>query len=245
MYGQKVTTIDIVKTKLDDLAEAHYFYENNWKAFRQAALTQGYITGYRMLQSEPDTTGFITLTLMTEYADSAMYQRAEEHFRPIMTAISPDGPKYLTNRKNRDFLTYEYGTDGRHVWDSSTDTAASEEVAHIAATLNDYIEGSANSDPERLRRAFHPDFNLYTVSEKDSLWVRDGEAYIAGFEPGKRLNRTGRILDIDYEKDAASAKVEIVVPGWRIFTDYFLLLKYEGAWKIVQKSYTWRAYPKE
>nr|MBP6825928.1 nuclear transport factor 2 family protein [Saprospiraceae bacterium] len=41
------------------------------------------------------------------------------------------------------------------------------------------------------------------------------------------------------------AKAEIVMPDWRIFTDYFLLLKYEGSWKIVQKSYTWREYPKK
>ena len=45
------------------------------------------------------------------------------------------------------------------------------------------------------------------------------------------------------EKNAAMAKAEIAIPGWRIFTDYFLLLKYEGAWKIVQKSYTWREWP--
>lgn len=41
------------------------------------------------------------------------------------------------------------------------------------------------------------------------------------------------------------AKAEIAVPGWRIFTDYFLLLKYQGEWKIVQKSYSWRVWPKE
>ncbi len=40
------------------------------------------------------------------------------------------------------------------------------------------------------------------------------------------------------------AKAEILIPNWRVFTDYFLLLKYEGSWKIVQKSYTWREIPK-
>lgn len=118
------------------------------------------------------------------------------------------------------------------------------EIEQITATLMDYIEGTANGEPERLRRAFHPDFNLYTVTEKDSLRIRNGEEYIAGVKPGEKANRIGRIISIDFEKDAATAKAEIVVPGWRIFTDYFLLLKYEGSWKIVQKSYTWRAIPK-
>jgi hypothetical protein len=118
------------------------------------------------------------------------------------------------------------------------------EIEQITATLMDYIEGTANGEPARLKRAFHPNFNLYTVTEADSLRIRSGEAYIAGVKEGEKANRIGRVISIDYEKDAAMAKAEIVVPNWRIFTDYFLLLKYEGSWKIVQKSYTWRAYPK-
>jgi hypothetical protein len=117
------------------------------------------------------------------------------------------------------------------------------EFEQITATLMDYIEGTANGEPERLRKAFHPSFNLYTVTA-DTLMTRSGEAYIKGFKPGEKANRIGRIISIDYEKDAATAKAEIVVPNWRIFTDYFLLMKYQGAWKIVQKSYTWRPYPK-
>jgi len=108
----------------------------------------------------------------------------------------------------------------------------------------DYIEGTANGEPDRLKRAFHPDFKLYTVTESDSLRIRSGEKYISDIKPGEKANRIGRIISIDYEKDAAMAKAEIIVPGWRIFTDYFLLLRYEGSWRIVQKSYTWRNYPK-
>ena len=117
------------------------------------------------------------------------------------------------------------------------------DIEQIRSTLMDYIEGTANGDPERLRRAFHPDFNLYTVA-KDTLWIRSGEQYIAGIKVGEKTNRIGRIISIDWEKDAASAKAEIIVPNWRVFTDYFLLLKYQGSWKIVQKSYTWREIPK-
>lgn len=118
------------------------------------------------------------------------------------------------------------------------------DIEQITATLMDYIEGTANGEPERLRRAFHKDFNLYLVSDKDSLRVRSGEQYISGIKKGEKSNRIGKIISIDYEKDAAIAKAEIIVPNWRIFTDYFLLLRFEGGWKIVQKSYTWREYPK-
>jgi hypothetical protein len=118
------------------------------------------------------------------------------------------------------------------------------DIEQISETLMDYIDGTANGEPDRLRKAFHPSFNLYTVTEQDSLRIRSGEAYISAIKKGEKSNRIGRIISIDFEKDAAMAKAEIIVPNWRIFTDYFLLLKYEGSWKIVHKSYTWKAYPK-
>lgn len=128
--------------------------------------------------------------------------------------------------------------------DTKQDNKTQEEVVKIAETIQFYIDGTANGDPDLVRKAFHPDFNLYMVSE-DSLRIRSGEKYISNIKKGEKANRIGKIISIDFEKDAAIAKAEIAVPGWRIFTDYFLLLKYQGAWKIVQKSYTWRPYPKE
>lgn len=113
----------------------------------------------------------------------------------------------------------------------------------VSSVLTDYIDGTANGDPDQVRNAFHPDFNLYTVNDNDSLWVRSGEKYISNITPGKKSKRVGRIISMDIEGNAASAKVEIVMPGWRIYTDYFLLMKYQGSWKIVQKSYSWRAVP--
>ncbi|HMR88254.1 MAG TPA: nuclear transport factor 2 family protein [Saprospiraceae bacterium] len=118
------------------------------------------------------------------------------------------------------------------------------DIELISMTLMDYIEGTANGESEKLKRAFHPDFNLYTVTLEDSLRVRSGKEYISNVKEGEKTNRIGRIISIDYEKDAAIAKAEILIPNWRVFTDYFLLLKYEGSWKIVQKSYTWREIPK-
>jgi len=112
------------------------------------------------------------------------------------------------------------------------------EIDLISATLMDYIEGTGNGEPDRLKKAFHPDFNLYTVKEDDSLWARSGAEYIGYFKEGEKSNRIGRIISMDYENNAATAKVEIIMPGRGVYIDYFLLLKYEGSWKIVHKSYT-------
>lgn len=117
--------------------------------------------------------------------------------------------------------------------------AIKSDLDQVTEILIDYIEGTANGQPERLRKAFHPDFNLYTVAN-DTLWIRSGKQYIANLKVGEKTNRIGRIISIDIEKDAAIAKVEIVIPNFRSFIDYFLILKYKGTWKIVHKSYSWR-----
>ena len=122
-------------------------------------------------------------------------------------------------------------------------TPVKSDLEQITEILIDYIEGTANGEPDRLRKAFHPNFNLYAIA-KDTLWIRSGEQYIANTKVGEKSNRIGKIISIDIEKDAATAKAEILIPNWRIFTDYFLIMKYQGSWKIVQKSYTWREVPK-
>lgn len=117
-------------------------------------------------------------------------------------------------------------------------------MERITQTLNDYIEGTANGQPQRLRNAFHPDFNLYHVV-KDSLKTWSGKDYISNIKEGEKSDRIGKIIAIDYENNAASAKIEIDIPNRkRIYTDYLLLMKYEGYWKIIHKSFTFRTYSK-
>jgi len=125
---------------------------------------------------------------------------------------------------------------------SSTLNEPDEEEVLIRKTLMDYIEGTANGEPERLRRAFHPDFNLYARNQEDKLRIWEGEDYINRITPGEKANRIGRIISVDYEGSTATAKAEIVVPEQLVFTDYFLLVKYGGSWKIVHKSYSYRPF---
>ena len=117
------------------------------------------------------------------------------------------------------------------------------EIEQIRETLMDYIEGTAEGEPERLRNAFHEDLYLYSVAG-DTLRPLSGQTYIEYFEDRKPRNRIGRIIAVDYENDAATAKIEILMPARkRMYTDYLLLLKLEGKWKIIHKSFTFRAYP--
>ncbi|MFK7813309.1 MAG: nuclear transport factor 2 family protein [Maribacter sp.] len=126
---------------------------------------------------------------------------------------------------------------GMQTMNSQTDLEA------ITSTLMDYVEGTANGEPERVKRAFHPELNLYSI-RNDSLNVWYGQDYTGGIKEGKKSNRIGRIVSIDYENDAAMAKIEIIMPGpKRIYTDYLMLLKYQSKWKIIHKSFTFVPYP--
>ena len=114
------------------------------------------------------------------------------------------------------------------------------ELEQIKAACMDYIEGTANGQPDRVRHAFHEDLNLYFV-KNDTLQIWNGREYIGNIIEGEKTTRQGKIVSIDYENDAAIAKIEILVPGWRIFTDYLMLLKIAGHWKIIHKSFTYES----
>ena len=120
---------------------------------------------------------------------------------------------------------------------------AQSEIEQINSVLYDYIEGTANGEPDRLKRAFDENFNLYFIRE-DSLQVWSGKKYVDNVKPGKKSNRIGKVLSIDYKGDAAIAKIEILMPARkRIYTDYLMLLKVNKQWKIIHKSFTFKNYP--
>jgi CubicO group peptidase (beta-lactamase class C family) len=120
---------------------------------------------------------------------------------------------------------------------------AQTETELITQTLNDYIEGTANGQPDRLKRAFHPDFNLYFVGQ-DSLRIWSGKEYVSNIKEGEKNDRNGKIISIDFVNNAANATIEIDIPSRkRIYTDYLLLLKFQGSWKIIHKSFTFKEYP--
>ena len=117
------------------------------------------------------------------------------------------------------------------------------EIESINKVLYDYIEGTANGQPERLRDAFDEGFNLYFV-KNDSLNTWSGKNYINHVKPGQKSNRIGKVRSIDNEGNAAIAKIEVLMLGLRrIYTDYLLLLKTNQKWKIIHKTFTFKKYP--
>lgn len=95
--------MDFVKIRDGYTKEAMYFYENNWKVYRDLAIKKGVIKAYELVKAVPDTLNNFDLVLITVYDDSLQYANSEEHFRPILSALRPNGPLLLNEMKPADF----------------------------------------------------------------------------------------------------------------------------------------------
>ncbi|RFS18472.1 hypothetical protein [Emticicia sp. C21] len=104
-YAQKdaYVIMDIVKVKNGLWNEALYFFENNWKLYREDAIKQGIISSYKLLVNKADSVSN-NIVLITEYPDSLSYRKSEENFRPILKKFRPNGPAYLNEKKRNDFM---------------------------------------------------------------------------------------------------------------------------------------------
>lgn len=117
-------------------------------------------------------------------------------------------------------------------------TVAQTDLEQIQTTLNLYINGTANGNPNDVTKAFHKDLNLYFV-KNDSLKAWSGKQYIKNIKAGTKSNRVGKIVSINVVNKIAHAIVEIDMPARkRRFTDFMLLSKINNEWKIVHKAFT-------
>lgn len=118
-----------------------------------------------------------------------------------------------------------------------TSAQASEKDA-VRVPLENYIKGHETGDAEYMKKAFHTEGNL--------IFVRDGKyatrsfaEYIAGMS-GKPAADEGKrkraIESVDVAGNAAIARIVLDYPSVK-FIDYMTLLKINGEWKIVNKSF--------
>ena len=88
-----LTFVEYVKIIDPYEEEALFYYEQNWKFFRDAAHKKGYVSGYLLLKVE-DVDEY-DLLLVTSFASSEQYDEVEDRFKEIMGVHRPDGPKLL------------------------------------------------------------------------------------------------------------------------------------------------------
>jgi len=117
-------------------------------------------------------------------------------------------------------------------------TAQTDEKAAVRVPVENYIKGQETGDGEYIKKAFHTEGNMIFVRDGKYM-TRSFAEYIKGFT-GKpaadEKDRKRTIEAIDVVGNAAVAKVILDYPTVK-FTDYFTLLKIEGEWKIINKSF--------
>jgi hypothetical protein len=116
--------------------------------------------------------------------------------------------------------------------------AQNAEEAAVRETIENYFKGHATGDGEYFKKAFHPEAKLF--------WIRDGQfstrtsaEFIAGASgrpAADEAERKRSIESIDISGNAAIVKLSLDYPDVH-FTDYMSMLKINGAWKIVNKTF--------
>ena len=117
--------------------------------------------------------------------------------------------------------------------------AQNAEEAAVRAAIEHYFRAHATGLGEHHRKVFHPEAKLFFINE-GKFTQRTSEDYIAG-SPGKpaadEAQRKRTIEMIDITGDAAVAKLVLDYPNAKL-TDYMSLLKVDGEWKIVNKTFS-------
>ena len=130
------------------------------------------------------------------------------------------------------------------VWWPTT-SAQERDEAGVRQAIEYYFQGHATGNGEHHKKAFHPEAKLFWIRE-GQFTQRTSAEYIAG-SSGKpaadEAQRKRSITMIDITGNAAVAKVVLDYPQVR-FTDYMSLLKIDGEWKIVNKTFVAEQKPK-
>ena len=108
----------------------------------------------------------------------------------------------------------------------------------VRAAIGHYFEGHATGDPAHFRVAFLPTAHIEGNRQgKFTSWTL--EEYCGNFngKPAPDEAARKRTIDlVDVSGDSAIARATLD-HGAIVFTDYFVLLKVEGTWKIANKVY--------
>jgi len=115
------------------------------------------------------------------------------------------------------------------------------DIEAVENVVRTYLDGLYEGDTGKLAQAFHEVSHLYSVSDGGvaDLPREKWFEFVKGraSPKSKGLKRTDRIVSVDFSgPETAFVKVECSIHP-RYFTDYLTLLKLNGGWKVVSKTY--------
>ena len=122
-----------------------------------------------------------------------------------------------------------------------TASAQQSEEAGVRAAINQYFKGHATGSGDEMRKAFLPSAHIEGIRNGTfTSWT--AEEYSARFSGKPAADEAARKRTVDtvnVSGDAAMVRATLI-HGPTTFTDYFVLLKSGGEWKIANKVYSSR-----
>lgn len=120
--------------------------------------------------------------------------------------------------------------------------ADEKELARVP--LENYVKAQATGNGDLIRQAFYKDARIMAFRDgKLTSWsVEEFASRFNGKAADDEAKRKRTIESLDISGNAAIAKIVLDYPSVK-FVDYMSLLKIDGEWKIVNKSFY--AEPKE
>lgn len=116
--------------------------------------------------------------------------------------------------------------------------AANAEEAAARVPLENYLKGHATGDGEYFKKAFHPESKLFWYRD-GKLMTRTSAEYIAGASGKPAPDEATRKRWIESVKITGNAGIAVIVLDYPTtkFVDYMSLLKVDGEWKIINKTF--------
>lgn len=119
---------------------------------------------------------------------------------------------------------------------SNAAVQTSDEAA-IAKTIQQYIDGGISGRGEDMAPAFHQDATIFGYIGPDLFGGPIQMLFDWNDENGPAVELQSRIANIDIEGTVATVRLELDNWTGHRFTDFFTLLKLDGAWKIMSKVF--------
>ncbi len=116
--------------------------------------------------------------------------------------------------------------------------AQNSDLQLIENTISFYFDGMTTHNAASFEKAFHPNATMKWIDKKyEEVNAVDAlSSYVKANDPVKTKTS---ILAINISGDAANAQLELEYDTFS-YIDFMHLLKIDGTWKIVSKTYSTR-----
>lgn len=200
--------VDFTKIKGGHRTELLYYLEQNWKLYRDSALARGYISGYRLLETTPDSIGDFDFILLMEFPDSAAFHQVEANFQPLMKKLRPSGPVLMNSIKAADFREIKISKNAKTIFDAQAKSFPQINIPQTPENLErlreinrdiwtPFSEAYATNDAEKYISLHAPDF----IRANGGKWagVKNLAEYGASVKTNfARNTEDGRMARIDF-----------------------------------------------